>query len=298
MGFCLHLASAVHAGIFGKNAGETAFAFLKIPASAKSAVMGETFSAIDLDAQGVEYNPSAPAQMAGAEFWLSHLSYFAGVNLEAIQYSRKLGAGAMTFNLKYLWSKNSARDGLGNETGTFMVSNLLAGFGYAFSFYEVLDFGALFKYFNENLGEVSASAFAADIGTAYHLTLFPVTLSCSVQNLGPSGRFEQESFQLPMTMRFGVSSQFVSDLTLAMDGVQALDKNIEGRIGFDYKFTKTLFLRGGYKMMESGIESFDGASVGFGFRGRRAALDYAFVPAGSLDFTHRVTLGWLFGKTK
>jgi len=119
--------SALYAGILGKKPGEAGFTFLRLPTSAKSVGMGDSFSAIDLDIQGAEYNPAAVAQMAGGELWLSHLSYLEGVNVEALQFARVLGPGALNFSTKYLRVKISERDSVGNDIGSFLVSDLLFG---------------------------------------------------------------------------------------------------------------------------------------------------------------------------
>src|SRR3989344_8897539 len=73
-------------GAAGSNSGTSSFAFLNIPTGARSAAMGQAFTSVPNDIQGLVYNPASLATLAASQASFEHLSYVEDVAQEAVVY--------------------------------------------------------------------------------------------------------------------------------------------------------------------------------------------------------------------
>src|SRR5882672_4582805 len=67
-----------------QNSGTSSFSFLNIPTGARAAAMGQAFTSVPNDIQGLVYNPASLATMAASQLSFEHLSYVADVTEEGI----------------------------------------------------------------------------------------------------------------------------------------------------------------------------------------------------------------------
>src|ERR1041384_2681820 len=67
-----------------QTSGTSSFSFLNIPTGARTAAMGQAFTSVPNDIQGLVYNPACLATMAASQVSLEHLSYVADVVEEGI----------------------------------------------------------------------------------------------------------------------------------------------------------------------------------------------------------------------
>src|SRR5947207_15969688 len=80
---CLGLLSpCLHAS----TSGTSGFSFLNLPVGARATAMGEAFSSVPNDIQGLVYNPACLATMAASQVSFQHLTYVDNVNQEAISF--------------------------------------------------------------------------------------------------------------------------------------------------------------------------------------------------------------------
>ena len=72
-----------------------------------------------------------------------------------------------------------------------------------------------------------------------------------------------------------------------------LPESLHVSIGSEYYVVKYVVVRAGYKYRSGGndLGGLDGLSAGLGVNIKSYSLDYAFVPFGEFDSTHRVSLG-------
>jgi hypothetical protein len=128
----------------------------------------------------------------------------------------------------------------------------------------------------------------------------PVRLGFTAQNLGGKLKFNEESEELPLMLKFGAAAAvgevaFVSvDLVAPRDnspwlavGAERIlamkeDIGLAGRLGYNTRAISGLGFLGGF-------------SMGFGLSWKAAILDYALSPMGALGLAHRVSLGIEFG---
>jgi hypothetical protein len=111
-------------------------------------------------------------------------------------------------------------------------------------------------------------------------------------------KYDKESFDLPQNLKFGASYSFARNLTLAVD----LNKNTEPDVVFNagtqyvYSFREDISLaaRAGYKSNNQALGGMAGFTTGIGFEYASLGFDYAFVPYGDLENTHRISLNYQF----
>src|SRR5437773_11416078 len=67
-----------------QSSGTSSFSFLNIPTGARAAAMGQAFTSIPNDIQGLVYNPASLATMASSQASFEHLSYVSDVVEEGL----------------------------------------------------------------------------------------------------------------------------------------------------------------------------------------------------------------------
>src|ERR1041384_3319146 len=68
------------------DSGTTAFSFLNLPVGARATAMGQAFTSVPNDVQGLVYNPASLATMAASQLSFQHLSYIEDVTQEALSF--------------------------------------------------------------------------------------------------------------------------------------------------------------------------------------------------------------------
>src|SRR6185369_666480 len=86
-----------------------------------------------------------------------------------------------------LYHRNGAedilRDALGNESGSFEVSQTVLGLGYSYRWRDI-SLGATYKTLNEVIEKQSGSASVVDLGTLVEFSKDSLVLGAAVQNIG------------------------------------------------------------------------------------------------------------------
>lgn len=285
----------LYAGTFGKSSGETGFAFLKIPMSARAVGMGEAFTGVPNDAQGIEYNPASAGTLLTREIWFSHLSYYENINMESMHFAYPHHKGVTFFHSRFLHTKDTYRNRAGIETGDFTNQGLLVNFGHSFRITSSLSLGTSVKYISEKLADSKAQTVAADFGAFYRFPQVPVAVGMSIQNVGNDTKFESEKQPLPLAFRFGGSYRIGYRTFFSVEALQNIDQDIQLRAGIEYYLSSIFVLRSGFKLNQKKMEDYNGITAGLGFSRYPFLIDYAFVPSSDLGFVHRVSIGFKWG---
>ncbi len=121
----------------------------------------------------------------------------------------------------------------------------------------------------------------------------------SIRNFSKEIKYIDESFQLPLTFKIGLSMNLI-DLTeidrgmhsflLSVDASHPRDYPEQVSVGAEYTFLNTFSIRGGYTFPTDEQEF----SAGVGFKqelaGVNFAIDYSYTPFGIFDNVHRVSV--------
>lgn len=306
-----------------EKSAQTGFKFLELSLDARASAMAGALTAQDRAGSiGMFYNPATMAGMEGmADIAVARTQFIADINYNAgaIAFSPRDGLygvfGVSVVAVDYGTFEETITGPSGYiDLGTFSPTALAVGVGYARSLSDRFAIGGNVKYAYQNLGtfaverdgdgdlvsgDYNKGTAAFDFGVLYNTGFRSLNFAMSVRNFSPELRYEQESFELPLTFRMGVAMD-VLDLTnmdpnvhsfqLALDAERPRDFAEHIRFGGEYVFMNTLALRAGYAV-PTDTESFNlGVGLqqdlaGFGF-----AFNYAYTSYDVFDAVHRLGL--------
>ena len=301
--------------------------WLKIETGVRAIGMGGAFVAAGTGISAVPYNPSGIGFLTNSEAYYSKSKFIAGISHNVLGYGQKLSS--QDFIGIHLFYLNSGEMEVTNEfypNGTgemFSVLSMSLRGTYARRLTDRLKVGMSLNYLRDQLYKtVSMQGVAFDIGSNFDTGIYGMILGMSITNFGPEVRYVgpglnvpvsefidvdgqlgriTEDFPLPLTFRLGIKndvmgkgSEFMESdvhrLTLAMDGINAIDYTVYGSLGMEYGYRELGFVRAGMRLGHDTA----GMSVGGGLRislGLGTFLvDYAFVDYGILEVTHQFSM--------
>jgi len=287
--------------------GTTGFSFLNLPVGARATAMGQAFTSVPNDVQGLVYNPASLATMAASQLSFQHLTYVQDVDQEAIAFGHAGRDEEMSWGLSsnYLSVGNITRtvstppssgDGF-TEAGSFSTYDMALGLSAAAPVAEDIKAGGTVKFLRESLADASASAGAVDGGILYRVSdEHSWNLGAAIQNVGFASRFADAAVKLPAAFRAGTSGQPFAQWLLCADYVKRVDTKGEADFGAEVTPRRFISLRLGYRyaMTSPDMGGLSNFSAGVGLRVKQISFDYAFIPLGDLGTTHRISVNYRF----
>lgn len=287
--------AALPGAALAANPGDTGLAFLKIGVGARATAMGEAYVAVAQDPTAMYWNPAGIANSPDLEFHASHNEWISDVRYEYVGAVQGMRGHAIGVHFALLHMGDlEGRDANGQFTETFHAYDFAAGITYGRRIMRQVEVGITGNFLHEKIEDYGATGFAADLGIRYRTPIRGLTLAATATNLGPSMKFEQDSFTLPASGRIGAayrSRALLSGFILASDVRFPNDGDVRGHVGAELWVADAIALRGGAKL------NYDEelGTVGFGVKFREYEFDYAFQPfseSSQLGDTHRISVDW------
>ena len=278
------------------TAGTEPFNFLSLDANARAVAMGGAYTALATDANALLYNPAGLARIARNEATFMHNTDVAGIFQEYGAYASPQGWGV---NFNYLNAGTVGNTTISNPTGaglgTSGLYDLALSGGYGRKIGDSLSLGAEIKYIRETIAGISGQTAAFDFGALYSVPkLTGLALGLSLQNVGPTVKYEGATQNLPLTIRGGAAYDFDvlgEKSAVSFDLIKERSSTVVAAVGLETVLVKMMPIRLGFTSNnDAGI----GITTGVGWIYHDMAFDYAFVPFGALGNAHRlsVTLRW------
>jgi len=273
------------------GAGDAGAAFLKIPVDARVVGMGEAAAAYVDDASALYYNPAGLAKIEKIDLLFMHSEWLLGMNHEYFAGAfaiEKIGTFGLSFNY---WGAGTMPGVTirGDTTYEFSMYDWTANLGYARDFGK-LDLGFGFKFLSEKNESLSTWAVALDFGGMYDLPIKGLQAGISLSNIGTSLKLDQDSYALPILLRFGWRYNFMN-LGFAQDLIISNADDLGVALGAEYWIAEMMALRLGYRN-GSDVDGLSGLRAGLGIALKGFGLDYGFAPYGKLGLTHRFSLSF------
>lgn len=278
-------------GIY-RDAGASAFQFLKIEVSARAAALGGTVLFNSGPLSGFSC-PSGLAHLDGASISASHASYFGSASQNTASITASSGGLRFSAGLNALSAGGLEYRGdepAAEPLGTFDYLDLALS-GAVASSSGPFDAGLGAKLLHEEIWETDEWGFSFDASAAVH-PLPWLDAGIAAQNIGPSADFgSRPGYRMPMTWRAGVSTRaglpWAGPAALTFEACKPIDNEMTGGAGLELSPAAWLDLRGGYRF---GSDSQD-FTAGIGLAAGGWSLDYAWIPgAMSLGDVHRIVL--------
>jgi hypothetical protein len=301
------------------SSGTEGASFLDIPVGAGPAAMGSAYTALANDAYAPTWNPAGLGFLDGTQFSGQHLSYLESMDYEYLSAAVPLphpkdcsgslfcGTRALGVSAQYLGSGDitgytcPANDPTCNSntptaTGDFSAHYAAYNLSYGQTITDKLSLGATGKMINAKLADVSANAYAADIGSQY-LLKSNVQLAATLTNIGSNLTFIDQGDPLPLALHIAGAYQPNPRWNLALENAYSIHDAVDGfRMGAEWTPMPAVSIRVGYRTDNlSGLSALAGFSTGVGVRVWGQELAYAWVPYGDLGDTNYFSLLIKFG---
>lgn len=314
--------------------GTTAAPFLEIPVGARATAMGNAFVANANDVTSLFWNPSFMALLPQREAIFSHSNWIAEMSFDYAALGVPLGDfGALGLSFTSLSMEDMVVRTVERPEGTgemFGAGSFAIGVHYARTLSDWFAIGFTVKYIDERIWHMKATAFALDVGTVFTTDLFNgFRIGATLTNFGTtmqlSGRdtrtfhridpnkvgsndripenIEVDSWNLPMSIQFGVAADLVKSenllLTVAADALHPADNYESVNAGAELGLFNTFFVRAGAHSLflvdgEGGLSAGAGVLADLFGGGVKASFDYGYTDFGRLSAVHVFAVGLQF----
>jgi hypothetical protein len=297
LGLSMALIIAFSGGAFaiGDKAGTTTGEFLRLPAGAKPAAMGEAYAGLADDAYSMYFNVAGLARAQRRQALFAHTMYYMDVNHDYLAYAQPFmngGIGASVTYLSTTFEKRAGDTDTADSNGT--IGDMAASIGYARPLLYGINGGVAVKYISSKLDTKTATSIAADVGLQKVLTE-KVSVGLAASNLGGALKYISDSVAIGNTLDLGVGTKglFLKNLTLALDYKMLINaSDATANFGAEYRWNFggdwSIAPRAGYISGNSTI------TAGLGFSYKDYQLDYALNTQNDLGINNRVSLGIKF----
>jgi hypothetical protein len=297
------------------SSGTEGAAFLDIPVGAGPAALGGAYTALANDAYAATWNPGGLGFTDSMQFSGQHLSYLDTLHYEYLSFAMPLprsssctgddcpGSG-IGGSIQYLGTGDITRtdvDSAGNFVdpgGSFSSYYTSYNLAYGRSFNEKLSLGVTGKMIAARLDDVSATAFASDLGGMYRMQR-NLTLAATLTNLGTKLKFLNEGDSLPMAFHLAGAYQPTPRWLVTSEAVFPKTGLMSFHLGGEWHPLEMLAIRMGYRTDTlKGLSALAGYTAGLGVQVWGQELAYAWVPYGDLGNTHYISLLMKFGEAE
>jgi hypothetical protein len=264
-------------------------AFLDVPVGAGPAALGGAYTALADDAFAAVYNPGGLGQIDSMQLSGQHLSYLDSAHYESLSVGAPLRGGKAGWGgaVRYLGSGDlQARDINGADIGEFSSYYAAYQLGYGQQVGSRGSIGLSGKWIQGKIDDLSASAYAADLGGLYRVRQ-NLTFGAALKNLGSRMKFLQDSDPLPLAFHLGMAYAPISRVLVSLEGVYPRSGIASAHLGTQWRPIDMLALRAGYRTDKTKqLSALAGASLGIGLFAWRQEFAYAWLPYGDLGNTH------------
>jgi hypothetical protein len=280
---------------------------LDIPVGGRPAAMGGAYSALATDAYAVNLNPGGLGFLRSTQFSGQHVSY-----LESSQYNylsmgvplpRSAACGpsgacpgtSLGGSIQYFSAGNfTGTDMDGNPTGDFSSHVAVYNVSFGRAFTNQLSFGLTGKWINAQIANVSANAYAGDLGTMYQVNK-NVTMAAVLTNVGTKLTFINQGNPLPTALHIGMAYQVENHWSLSAEGVAYKSGAASAHLGFEYRPIPMASLRVSYRTDgPQNTSAMTGVAAGIGIQFNGMDFSYAWKPMAELGVTQYFSFGYSF----
>ena len=307
-----------------KKLAQTGMKFLSVSLDPRASALSDAMTTVQNNSASMLYNPSAMAEMDrmvdysfGTTRWIADINYIHGtaaLNLFDGQYG-VIGLSLVAVDYGEFNGTIVANNDDGYiDVGTYKPTAIAIGVGYAKALSQKFSVGGNIRFVRQSMGtsvvtldangnavskEHKAEVLSFDFGMLYHTGFKSLDFGMSIRNFSKEIKYIDESFQLPLTFKIGLSMNLVDlteidrgmhSLLLAVDAAHPRDYPEQVSIGMEYTFLNTFSIRGGYTFPTDEQEF----SAGVGFKQELSdvnfSIDYSYTPFGIFDNVHRVSI--------
>ncbi len=318
-GFVLHDVAEAQ-----RKRGQTTMKFLSAPLGARATGMGDALTSVEGGSQSIFYNPAGMAfQSSLVDVSFGNVSWIADIDYQyaAMSFAPKNGLyGVFGFSFMSV-DYGDITETIRNTTergyevlGTYNPNAIALGLSYSRAISNQFSVGANVRYVDMNLANApiglsegslvrqnfDMQTYTVDFGVLFRTGFRSLNFAMSVRNYSNEVTYIQDTQELPLTFRIGLSMN-VLDLTslnpdmhkllVSIDANRPRDYYEQLMVGAEYAFMDRLYLRTGYVFPtdEQGLSMGVGVNLPFASRyGIRA--DYSHTAFGVFSSVNRLSV--------
>jgi hypothetical protein len=285
------------------TAGTAGFAFLSVPAGARSVAMGGAFTAVRGDPMSLYWNPAGIVFVPSQQITTTYTSYMMDMQAGFAGYVSPGDGDAIGVSLNYFYSGSMPRTTMANPTGTgeeFSSSSIAAAGTYGRTITPDITAGVSGRFVYSTIDTYNANGFLVDLGLYYvPPAVQDLTVGLAVRNAGIQTKaFYAENDPMPTEVAVGGSMDFMDgNLLVAADASYPFQGDFNVALGVEYTPVEMFSIRAGGNLHdknaadEAGGGFVDAMAFGAGARWEQFSLDYAYKPFADLGNAHRISLG-------
>lgn len=223
--------------------------------------------------------------------------YLDNIQYEHVSYVNPIGRReALGGSIQYLGTGSIAgTDASGAPTGSFSSHYAAYTLAYGQAFTQKLSLGAGGEWIHASISNISANAFAGDLGGLYKVDAH-WSLAATLMNAGSTLRFLDQGDALPLAIHVASAYQLPC-LTASVEGVLPRAGPAEFHSGVEWTPHPDIALRAGYRTNTvSGLSVLSGMTLGIGITLYHQEFSYAWLPLGELGNTQYFSLVMHFGE--
>jgi len=305
---------------------QTGLKFLSVSADARASALGDAITSVEGNSSSMFYNPAGMARQSNsldATFnmtqWIADINYMHASASFAPSGGLYGVFGVSIASVDYGEFYRTVRDG-GEEgyldLGTYSPKAMAIGLGYARALSDKFSIGGNLKYVYQDLGDGHAVAISTttggfeekgfdinvlsfDFGILYKTGFKSLNFGMSLRNFSQEIEYIEESFQLPLTFKIGLSMNLFDlidmnkeehSFNFSIDAEHPRDYKEQIHIGGEYTYYNILSLRLGYTSPtdEQGLNA--GVGLKHGLGGLNFGVDYAYLDFGVFENVHRFSI--------
>ncbi len=186
---------------------------------------------------------------------------------------------------------------MGNSLGDFSAHYAAYSLAYGRKFTDQLSLGVTGKLIDAKISDVSAKAYAADLGSLYQMNE-KIQLAATVTNIGSKLTFTDQGDSLPLAFHLAGAYRPERHWILAFESLCHKTGKVDGRLGLGWEPFEAISLRIGYKTdTTKELSALAGLTLGLGVHLFGQEFAYAWLPYGDLGSTQYFSLHLRFGAT-
>lgn len=276
----------IYSSTASSRIGLTGFGFLKVSQGARSAGMGDAYTAISNDIHAAFKNPAGMTHIKRIEYVFSYNRWLVNSNIASGAVATNTPYGVFGVTFIGFYPEKSVETTILQPLGTgnmVEAGDVAIGFLYAKQMTDRLSFGVHGRWLQETLHDKKISSYDFSLGTLFYTGLGSSRLAMTLKNFGKDVTPEEVTFAMPMVFNIAAAMEVfgtVEDatyLTAAIDFSYATDFGERMHFGGELWIAKMLALRAGYKTRYD-IESYSlGAGVRLNYmEGKQVSVDLAY----------------------
>ena len=304
---------------------QTGMKFLNVSVDAGVSALAGAGTSVELNSSSVFYNPAALGYLSsfasislGRVNWIADIDYSfisAAINPKGGRFGT---IGLFAIAVDYGEFRGTIRDSGEQgfiDIGLFSPSAYTIGVCYAKALSTLFSVGGNVKFVKQDLGssiigfdsestykekQYHQDVVAFDFGVICRTGFKSLNFGMCVRNFSREIKYEDESFQLPLIFKIGLSMNVLDiferinkdhqSLFVTMDAIHPRDFPEQINVGVEYLLFKTMALRIGYSTPNDEHDISTGFGLRRSYKNYMLALDYAYTPFGIFNNVHRFSM--------